>query len=788
MKDILENARILYIEDDELLAALLKAVIEDHGGNVDIVNSGTDGLLRHQMEPYDLIIIDYLLPGMSGVNITRKLTAEDPGLPIIMITAHGSEKIAAEAIAAGVSNYVIKGNPEIYQIILPAMIISALKRSADRREMIHTNNVLKDAFAGINEGFLYFDSDDRLVFANDKIDEIYPLMAGKFIPGASYENLLREGVAKGQWGPSYSMDEQQQTDEQWIKDRLDNHSHPEGSRSFHTPDGKTIQIEEKRTPLGGTAGVRTDVTKLVQALTKAHDNEQLLRTTVDAIANAITVKKLDGTYLLVNKAFARWFKTTPAKLIGKTITDLLPGQGDFYKNYDELALKTGQVIDGEQTIAYPDGKTRYVRFFKTPSRSENGDIFAITTNIVDLTEQKNLEKKLSQSQKMEAIGQLAGGVAHDFNNLMTVMMGNLELAMKKIPENDKIRKYIATAIDAVEKGSALTQQMLAFSRQQNLSPKNTDVRDLIAESLEFIERIFGEDIEIISDLSNEALCVFIDKGLFATAFLNLLNNARDAMPEGGQLTIETRALILDGDVIDTNIGPVYGPHIRINVTDTGIGMNSDVSSRVLEPFFTTKKTGEGTGLGLSMVYGFIQQSGGQMSIDSTKGEGTTVSIYLPATTMNGEKPEPAAESSGQIPLETALSEIRVKTILMVEDDQDVRDTTLALLKSLDYNVIEAQNGQNALNILSKDNEKIDMVLTDVVMPDSLSGIELAHYVYSKYKHIKILLVSGYPDRIRNHKSFSHLGLEILPKPFKRDQLQAALDRTWAKHNRFTDPP
>ena len=395
---------------------------------------------------------------------------------------------------------------------------------------------------------------------------------------------------------------------------------------------------------------------------------------------------------------------------------------------------------------------------------QHGGIFTIIT---DITERKRLEDQVRHSQKLEAVGQLTGGIAHDFNNLMAIMMGNLELAMEQVEPNAPVRNNIKNALNAVDRGAELTQHLLSFSRQQTLSPAVTDVKELVEGTLTFLERTLGEDIQIVTEHIGEAIRVNIDATVFGNALVNMALNARDAMPDGGTLAVHTATVELDGEMIGLDQEPTYGSHALIIVSDTGCGISEADLEQVMEPFFTTKEVGKGSGLGLSMVYGFVTQSNGHMSIASIEGEGTTISIYLPIS--DEERIDKDNEA-------TPLPEVNTdKTILLVEDNQLVRDTTSITLIDLGYKVIEAEDGPSALEILKHRSSDIDLVLSDVVMPNGMSGIDLAKQIAVDHPQIKILLTSGYPDKIAGQREIKSMNITLLAKPFRRAQLTEAIE-------------
>jgi len=383
----------------------------------------------------------------------------------------------------------------------------------------------------------------------------------------------------------------------------------------------------------------------------------------------------------------------------------------------------------------------------------------------EIAERKQLEEKLVQAQKMEAIGQLTGGIAHDFNNLLAVILGNLELA-EFTHTSHETRDLLSKAKSAVERGAGLTQQLLSFSRRQSLSPKVIEANELISDNLRLIGRTLGEDIDIKIQLSKQLLFVKIDPSMFGNALLNISINARDAMPNGGTLTFTTKTLELTGEIIGDDFKPLIGQYVLIMISDTGYGIEEKLIDHVVEPFFTTKEVGGGSGLGLSMVYGFMEQSGGKLKIDSTQGKGTTISLYIPLEDVKSI--EPAVQPT------SFQSTTEKENILIVEDDPDVLSITKKLISGLGYGVLEATDGPSAKKIIVEQSDSINMVFTDIVMPNGMSGIELAEWISVEYKSIKILLTSGYPDKIVNNDLGKTTRFTVLPKPYKRIQVEKAI--------------
>ena len=382
-----------------------------------------------------------------------------------------------------------------------------------------------------------------------------------------------------------------------------------------------------------------------------------------------------------------------------------------------------------------DGTTYPVEISLQLMRDETPAVFVAI--IQDFTEIERREAKLRQSQKMEAIGQLTGGIAHDFNNLLTVIIGNNELLADRLGDDELSNSLLNDASAAAESGAKLTGQLLAFARQQTLDPKSIDLNGLVQEISEVLTRTLGETVRLETKLASDLGKAFVDPAQLHNALLNLAINARDAMPDGGDLTIETGSVVLDADMASQRAEVDPGNYVRLSITDTGVGMSAEVRDRVLEPFFTTKEQGKGTGLGLSMVHGFAKQSGGHLEIYSEEGFGTTVSLYLPdarETVEDGAKDDKSASPSKG----------GGETVLVVEDDPRVRKITVKRLEHLGYDVIEAEAGPQALERLANSAD-IDVVFTDMVMPGGMTGGELLKEVHQKYPDIKRLITSGYAE-------------------------------------------
>ncbi len=448
----------------------------------------------------------------------------------------------------------------------------------------------------------------------------------------------------------------------------------------------------------------------------------------------------------------------------------------------EAATKAGR-FESEGWRIRKDGSKFWALAVVDAVYDDNGALIGFAKVTRDLTDRyeaqqalKAAQEQLAASQKMEAVGQLSGGIAHDFNNLMMIVQGNLESAqrhLKKIPgDTANLDRALRNAMRGAQRAAALTSRLLAFSRRQPLDPKPLDVNRFLVGAADFLQRSLGEtvDVEIVG--AGGLWPVEVDANNLEAAIVNLAINARDAMPNGGKVTIEAANIFLDEDYARANPEIAAGQYVVICVADTGTGMPPDVLGRAFEPFFTTKEPGQGTGLGLSQVYGFVKQSGGHIKIYSEPGQGTTVKIYFPrllarAAEIEPEAPEPIARGE------------QGETILLVEDDQDLRDYMVEVLRGVKYHVLSAANADGALKILERPGVRVDLLLTDVVMP-GMNGRELARKLEDLRPHTPVLFMTGYSRNAIVHHGRLDPGVDVLQKPVSQADLAArvrtALDR------------
>jgi len=394
------------------------------------------------------------------------------------------------------------------------------------------------------------------------------------------------------------------------------------------------------------------------------------------------------------------------------------------------------------------------------------------TAVIDASARKAIERQLQHAQKMEAVGNLTGGLAHDFNNLLTIIIGNLDLLQEEISDRSA-RDKLTTILEASERGAALTRQMLAFSRRQPLQPKRLDCNRLVTTTAQLLRRTLGESIRVEVRTAAGLGEALADEAQLESALVNIAINARDAMPEGGSLIIETRAGRIDADDVAQHPDTRPGDYVVIEISDTGTGMADEVRERVFEPFYTTKAPGKGTGLGLSMVYGFVKQSGGHITLYSEVGKGTTFRLYLPRATAD-QRP---ASSDRDAPKPQAAGAAD-KVILAVDDNALVRATVVARLTGLGYRVLEADGPAAALAQLERQ-QPIDLLFTDIVMPGGMSGKQLATIARTRNPKLRVLFTSGFPGSLLSGGSELDAGDRLLSKPYRARDLARAVSEALA---------
>jgi len=534
-----------------------------------------------------------------------------------------------------------------------------------------------------------------------------------------------------------------------------------------TKSGKEIPVELSLSALEldgkmGAVAVIRDISGRKKMEKQLRDSEEKLTNALEALNIGRCLTK-NRTILWVNNSFSKMLGYAPEELIGKSTRTLYKTKEEFDRVGSILNLLGSEktVIEQEIKLLRKDGFIIDC-LFRAALLQPFSEERTIISMVEDITEKKMLEAQLNQAQKMEAVGILAGGVAHDFNNILTTIMGNAELALMDLDKNSSFKTYLDEILKASRRGASLTRQLLAFSRKQLVQPRLLNLNEVIKDLESMLQRLIGEDIHLVINYKPDLGNIEADPGQMQQIVMNLAVNARDAMPQGGTLTITTANVELDEQYfLRRGLEPQPGPYVRMEISDTGVGMDEATKMRIFEPFFTTKGPQKGTGLGLSTVYGIVKQNKGYIWVYSELGRGSTFEIYLPiadrVSRMRREGRPRLSPSQG------------TEKILLVEDDESLRETTAEMLRMLGYRVLKAKSGKEALAVLAQGKGSIDLMLTDIIMP-GMSGKELAERVTQEFPNVKIILMSGYAGDILINHGILEQEWEFIQKPFTSETL------------------
>ncbi|QID19159.1 PAS domain-containing protein [Nitrogeniibacter mangrovi] len=641
----------------------------------------------------------------------------------------------------------------------------------------------------LDQAIAVFDATPKLVTWNKAMVRLLDMPESLMQVGTPFEAFVRFNAERGEYGEG---DPDQQVALRMASVRAFEPHYAERTR----PNGTVLAIRGVPIPNLGFVSLWTDITEqrryetliqqqnvllesrvrertaeLLSAKTELDDiaaalgrSEARLQTIIDSIPALVAYVDAQQVYQFVNKGYAEWFGIDKDALVGRSIASVF-GPEAYAQIAPHLARATGgERVSYEYVREGEHGRKVYARSVVVPEVGEDGAVAGFFVLSIDITEQKASEAALVQAQKMEAVGQLTGGLAHDFNNLLTIIMGNLEAARERCGDG-VAGDYLDPALRAAQRGAELIRRLLTFSRRQTLEPTAVDVGQRVRDMTHLISRSLTESIHIHTRLPDSPLYAHVDPHQLENALLNLALNARDAMPGGGSLTIsvgerhipESQSMLVELPV---------GDYVQIDVSDSGTGIAAELLPRVFEPFVTTKPFGQGSGLGLSMVYGFVRQSGGNIRVRSTPERGTTVTFVLPRTEAPApEAPAPRRGERTRAPVQ--------RPVLLVEDEPEVRKIIRMQLTDLGYPVIEADNGVEAESMLEHVPD-IGLLISDTVMPGGIGGRELVQFARLRRPDLPVLLITGYASG-QAISDVQDLDVPILRKPFDRTVLERTLD-------------
>lgn len=630
-----------------------------------------------------------------------------------------------------------------------------------REEAVESTARLLDAIENVSDGIAFWDAADRFVLCNRRFRDQAGAAASTLVRGVNYETYLRAVMQT--IDPPIPAGRR----EAWVAGRLAEHRNPPNAVEMQR-EGRWLLIRDDRSPDGSIVTVTTDITGVKR-------REQELQQVINTVPMLLGYVDQSGAYQLLNRTFEAWFGVDRDDVRGRRLADVHDRRlFELLAHYVRRAL-SGHQVRFEATIPYAGPRAihgyrgnRQIEVIYTPDDAGDGRITGCFFAANDVTERMLATAQLHQSQKMEAIGQLTGGIAHDFNNLLAVIVGSLGMLEDRI-DGERETKLVFAALRSARRGGELTQRLLAFGRRQALQKEITDANELVDGLTDLLRRTLGFRIEIETALGTDVAPMNVDRGQLENALLNLTINARDAMADSGRLVIETGNATLAADAADaaeSGDAPAPGDYVMFAVSDTGVGMDEAERERAVEPFFTTKETGQGSGLGLSMIYGFTKQSGGHMRIDSQPGEGTTVRLYLPVASPDDQGME---RPTGQVKRQHSRGE----RILVIEDDPNVRQTTLVMLERLGYPVLEAASGQQAIDLAAA-GEAFDLGFSDVFLKGGMNGPDAVREIKARRPDVPVLFTSGYSaDQLTEDGALGD-DVQMIAKLFEIGELGARL--------------
>jgi PAS domain S-box-containing protein len=792
--------QILVVDDEVELKHVLVETLNAQGYAAVGYSSGTDALAALRERNFDVLLSDMMMPGMDGVTLLGAALEIDPHLICIIMTGQGTIQTAVDAMRVGAFDYLLK--PFRLQTLMPTLTRALnvrhlrlenlqLRETVAIHELSQTIASTLDPEAVINQL-----ADAALQQSDaDEVSVLLPTPEGDefYVAAVRGENRLRLMGERVSMQKSISSWVARERMPLLLEGQVDDERftalwpRPDIRSAISVPlqvAGKLIGIlninsinrtrpftsgqMKALTILANTAAVALESAALYEQVRRT---EQNYRSIFENAVEGIFQSTFDGGFITVNPSMARILGYDSPEEVIATITDI---KQQLYVDPERRAEANRMqeergILQAFEFEAYrKDGEKIWLSLNRRTVRDENGAEPLYEGSIEDITGHKRAEEalrlseeKLRQSQKLEAVGQLAGGVAHDFNNLLTVINGYSDLLMRKLEPNSPIRLTLEEIKHAGERAASLTRQLLAFSRRQVLQPEVLKLNVIVANVDKMLSRLIGEDINLLTVLEPELGQIKADPGQIEQVLLNLAVNARDAMPQGGKLTIETANAYLDGQYSQSHTDIQPGHYVMLAMSDTGCGMTTEMQGHIFEPFYTTKEQGKGTGLGLSTVYGIVKQSGGNLWVYSEVGYGTTFKLYLPRVDELSETDE-----TRDMPAEPVRGR---ETVLLAEDEEQVRRMARTILEMYGYHVLEASNGNEAVSIYKEHEAEIDMLLTDAVMPQ-MSGRELREVLVSLCPDIKVLYMSGYTDDAIMRHGLLEQEIVFLQKPFTAEAL------------------
>src|SRR5437588_3428761 len=750
--------RILIVEDVPDDAELMKWELRRTLGPCTFVRAQTeDEVVRalHLFGP-DVVLTDHSLPQFNALDALRVVQRELPGTPVIVVTGSLDEETAADYIKAGALDYIVKQRlhrlgPAVRRALALRQALqdaadaeAALSRSEQRfrRLVEHSSDVIT-----------LLDRDGRITYSSHSMHPTLGYEPGERIGHGVFELIHPDDRATAEPLLREVMAQPDRVARADVRGQ-----HKDGSWR----DLEVVAVNRlEDAAVAAVVVTYHDVTDRKRAEEQLRRANNRLEAVVQASPLAIVSLDPDGIVQTWNPAAERLFGWTAQEVTGTLLPTVPAGDEPAFRESRRRVMQGEPLTGMEMVRKKKDGTTVTVNLFGAPLRDAAGRVTGVLGLMEDVTGVKRLEQQFFQAQKMEAVGRLAGGVAHDFNNLLTAILGSTDLLLETLPPDHPGREDALETRKAALRAADLTRQLLAFSRQQVLAPRVLSLNDVVSEMHKMLHRLIGEDVELRTVLGDNLGAARADPGQIEQVVVNLAVNARDAMPNGGRLTIETANVDLDEGYAAERTVVVPGHYVMLAVSDTGMGMDAATQARVFGPFFTTKPKGKGTGLGLATVYGIVKQSGGYVWVYPEPGQGTSLKIYLPRVDAPVHASSPAHPAPGPL--------AGCETVLVVEDQEEVRRLTRRILEGRGYRVLVAASGPEALRLAEHQAGGIDLLVTDVVMP-GMSGRELGLLLGPARPRMKVLYVSGYTDESIVHHGVLEPGVAFMQKPFSAEGL------------------
>jgi PAS domain S-box-containing protein len=804
---------ILIVDDSEMNLYQLQVLLGANGHQVVSAVNGAEALATARQNPPNLIISDVLMPVMDGFALCREWKKDERlrQIPFVFYTAtYTDERDREFALSLGAERFLVKPEePEVFMRTIREVIQQFERPSApparfpveeppeeesgylkQYNEVLIRKLEVKMQQLEQAKRELERDITERKRAAEALIEErhlLHTLMDN--LPDVIYfkdreSHFIRINKAHAkEFGLSNPAQAVGKTDFDFFSAEHAQPAYRDEQEIIRTgqpmvgkeeketwPDGRVTWASTTKMPLRdasgniiGTFGVSRDITGRKQAEEALRKSEERFRSLVENASVGIYRTTPQGGILMANTALIRMLGYADFdSLAARNLEENWLEPGHPRAVFRERMERDGELRGLEEEWNKRDGSVIFVRESARAIRSSDGEILYYDGIVEDITERKTLEAQLQQMAKMEAVGRLAGGVAHDFNNLLTIIHGYSEMLLGKLASDAESSAYLKEILDAGERAASLTRQLLAFSRRQVLAPQVLDLNAVVSNLEKMLRRLIGEDIKLHTNLDSSLGRVKADPGQIEQVIMNLAVNARDAMPKGGHLTLETRNVELDEEYTRKHPAVKPGPHVMLAVGDTGVGMTPETQARIFEPFFTTKEQGKGTGLGLATVYGIVKQSEGSVWVYSELGRGTVFKLYFPIVSDRPEAKEPAMTEKD--------SASGSETILVVEDEEGVRSLIHLALASSGYEVLDTADPESALAACADHDGPIHLLLTDVVMP-KMSGPAVAEKVAALRPGIKTLFMSGYTDDAVVHHGVFTTDMPFIQKPFSPIELR-----------------